>query len=247
MRAVTRGVIWVSLLSVVPASGQVDHTAPERMVDGLLEVPALFGAYACDRFVPRTVDVHTAASQESARIGVLETTRAWYRDDGSDCESIEVVFRDDHGEARPLRFMESGYEQPALIVSEESGPWFRIESDSPLGWIRPDAGAVFHPYEDLIRGSLAYVTPSWSGMLWPSPGVGTPEVIAASWRQHLGREATVEILDSRRVDQALWFHVRFDADYGCGAPERALPTLEGWLPAASPEGRPQLWFYSRGC
>ena len=239
--------MWTLLLKLTLLV-QVDHGNPEVPIAGLLEVPEVFGEFACDRFVPERIDVHAGPSAESGRIGVLETTKPWYVDEESDCEWIEVALQNDQtGEPEPMWFMEYAYEEPGLVVLERRGDWFRIQADATDGWMLSGVPDRFHAYEALVSESLAYIQPGWSGALWAGPGVGTPTAVPDAWRPYLDRQQTIEVLESAVVGEALWFRIRFDADYGCGGLEGDLPMAEGWVPGYRESGPNQIWFYSRGC
>jgi len=230
---------------VVP---QLDHQTPARPIAGILQMPALFGAYSCDRFVPEPVEVYRGPSAESVRMGVLETLTPWYREPEGDCEWIEVGFRADGiDQAVPVRLMEYSYEEPGLVVAELSGEWFAVELADAVGWVRSDESDQFHSYPDLVLESLAYLTPGFSGELWSAPVGGTPLRLPEPWLPFLATELTVEVLEVREVGGVEWFHVRLDADYGCGSLAEDLPTVDGWLPGYAAAGGPTLWFYSRGC
>lgn len=229
-------------------SSQVDHESPERHVAGILEAPEIFGEYPCDRYTPQPVTVYAEPSADSGKIGALETLRPWYLTESSPCEAIEVGFRSaDTSEARLIRYMEYGYEETGLIVVERSDDWFRLLLPSGTGWVRPSSPERFHSYPELVSKSLAYVKPGWPGVLWSSPGNGTPRDISGDWRPHLARELTIEVLETRVVDGDRWFKIRLDSDYGCGGQTETIPAEEGWVPGYRSSGENSLWFYSRGC
>jgi hypothetical protein len=229
-------------------SSQVDHQFPQRHIAGILEAPEIFGEYPCDRYEPQPVTVYAEASAGSAVMGLLDVLRPWYLTESSPCEAIEVGFRSaDSSEAEPIRYMEHGYEESGLIVVERSGDWFEIVLPSGTGWVGSSSPERFHSYPQLVSRSLAYVNRGWPGVLWSSPGSGTPREISDGWRAYTTRELTIGVLETRVIDGDLWFKIRLDSEYGCGSQTETIPPEEGWVPGYGSSGENSLWFHSRGC
>ena len=232
-------------LSLLP---QLDYRSPDQHVDGIVEIPELFGEFVCDRFVPEGVDVYSVPSIESRLLGMLEVLRPWYVSESSPCESVELVFRwEDTLALQPVRYMEHAYESVGLIVVEARGEWLRIQLASETGWIRDRRADGFHAYQDLVRENLAHLSAGWPGRLWMSPRSSRFIELPEAWRSHTADEATVEVVDGQIVDGELWFKIRLDSEYGCGSLEETLPTVEGWIPGFGTSGANSIWFYSRGC
>ncbi len=141
---------------------------------------------------------------------------------------------------------EIAYEEPAAVVYAVRDDWYRVAlEDGRFGWLR-EAAADYHPYDTLPVRRLGYLLPGWGGLLWPAPGAGLPMVAPGGTPADV-RQRPVEVLESRRVGGGLWFRVRLpDADPCAGA---GTPGFDagGWVPGYGVDGRPVIWFHSRGC
>ena len=93
------------------------------------------------------------------------------------------------GETEPLWFKEYAYEEPGLVVLEQRGDWFQIQSDVSMGWIQSGDPERFHSYEQLVQESLAYLKTDWSGALWESPAAGNPSDVPPVGGGHVGAGA----------------------------------------------------------
>ena len=227
---------------------QVDHQFPENHIEGILEAPEIFGDYPCDRYEPQPVTVYAGPSPDSTAMGTLEVLRPWYLNESSPCEAIQIGFQQDAtSEPEPIVFREHGYEEAGLIVVERRDDWFGIELSSGTGWIQASSPERFHSYVELVTESLAYVNRGWPGLLWPTPGVGTPREIREAWRSYTARELTIDVLEGHLVDEELWFRIKIDPESACGELPEDLPTDEGWVPGYRTSGENLIWFYSRGC
>ena len=59
-------------------------------------------------------------------------------------------------------------------------------------------------------------------------------------------EYAVEVHESALVGGMPWFRVDVLSGSPCEGPE-ARVARSGWVPGYDAVGRPQVWFYSRGC
>lgn len=148
-----------------------------------------------------------------------------------------------------LATLEIAYEEPAMIVYERSGNWFRVELPRESGWIdRSDAADSFAAYPELLAENLSYLREEWDGRLWSGPAAtASLQPIPLEWRRVPSREFPIRVVEARRVGADLWLHVRIDAAESCSPQEERLPVIEGWLTAYQPSGKTSAWFYSRGC
>ena len=149
---------------------------------------------------------------------------------------------DDHPQ---VESREVGYEVPAAVVFERREGWSRVRlSDGRGGWISPESSGTWFPYAELPIRRLAYLTPSWSGHVWPEVGAGIP------WRSALrsttAEEVSVEVLESMVLGGVPWFRVHVLAESPCeGGDPRTI--LSGWVSGYGADGEHTVWYYSRGC
>jgi hypothetical protein len=151
-------------------------------------------------------------------------------------------------------FTESDYEIPSLAAFERRDGWVRIALDNDatrFGWVRESD--QFHAIVDLLAGEsrLTYLTPTWDGTLYESPGF-TPR--GRNARTTPGTSGTIvrgnaevpyRAIGRAVVEERLWLHVEI-LDKVCGNQDsRVIDT--GWVPAQSPAGTQWAWFWSRGC
>lgn len=143
-----------------------------------------------------------------------------------------------------LETREVAYETPAAVVYAGSGGWSRLRRASgEFGWLPPDYAGSFFPYGELPVRRLAYLSLPWHGFLWPEAGAGLPYREAMPAGQ---REQAVEVLESTRIGNSLWFRIVLLAVSPCDGGETGSGST-GWIPAYRENGDPAVWYYSRGC
>jgi hypothetical protein len=142
----------IAALGLVLAIGQPTLGQPEAIgIIGVVEVPKLFGSYASDgAAIPpdrRGVQLRGRPSANS-RVVARVTTR----------EALEVV--------------EFQYEQDGAVVFARERDWSLVRTRGGVdGWLAPADAAAFHSLQELLEGSLAFLTSAWNGRLHTSPGV----------------------------------------------------------------------------
>lgn len=147
-----------------------------------------------------------------------------------------------------VKKLEYSYESSGIVTLERARDWFRVQLEpAGTGWIQPGDHEAFHPFENLIEDGLSYLTSEWNGKLYESPRFATvTTAMDPAWRHRLGDEISVRTLESRRLDDRLWFRVELLEESACtGREPRVFAT--GWIPGHSASGQPAVWFYSRGC
>jgi hypothetical protein len=216
----------------------------EERVIGLLNLPDVIAA-PCSPSQTR-VNVYAGASSSSAAVGSLEYVVTDRQPDGFGCGQIHLMLhRTDGRPDETVPTEESEYDLSAAIVYERSGPWFRIALQHGSAWLAHIDVGDFLAYPDLLTHRLAYINQEWDGRLWTAPGRGVPARIPAGWTPHL-QNASVEVLDVRRVGRDTWIRVRLEVET-CGERLDGLTPVAGWIPAYDTAGGPSVWFYSRGC
>ncbi|MEM8814307.1 MAG: hypothetical protein AAGE85_00625 [Pseudomonadota bacterium] len=141
---------------------------------------------------------------------------------------------------------EIGYEIDAAVVYSAIPGWFRVKAEEEgFGWISADDAGTWFAYEGLPLRRLAYLTEQWSGLVWPSAGAGLP-VRADGASAERPREQAVNILENTTIGGMPWFRVEILEDGRCagGTPK---VRVAGWVPGYGRSGKPNAWYYSRGC
>jgi hypothetical protein len=155
------------------------------------------------------------------------------------------------GDVAAVVTREVGYEVAAAVVFGRVDGWSRVRlTDGRSGWIAPDEAGTWFPYADLPLRRLAYLTPAWSGWIWPEPGAGIPARVARTSGHE--REQPVDVLESRLLGGLPWFRVTVLDGSPCEGPDAPRPSVGGWVPGygvhADGTGlEPTVWYWSRGC
>jgi hypothetical protein len=226
-------VVFRFALPAVLATSVADAQAP---LQGLLEMPRLFGAGACDPAPPEPVPLH--AAPHGTRVGEIRVHTPYRALPEGGCRPVVVrVVRGGREDSLPTR--EVAYEVPAAIVTARVDGWSRVRLGAAEVWIADSTSGRYVPYETLVREGLAYVTDVAPASLRTAPaGVGGARIAA---------DASVRVLDSRRVRDALWFEVAVLRGSPCGDDADPPVVARGWVPAHDARGEPTVWFNSRGC
>jgi hypothetical protein len=254
--------------SAFPASAPT--VAPPDRVLGLISLPQVFGMGPCDTFTPVPVGLFAEPDSSVVR-GTIVVEVPWTFHDGGGCEGLSVKVRSpDAAAPLDLPTLEAGYEEPAAIVLEHRGSWFRIRLHEGSAWMHAGPDNAFLPLERLIEDGLTYVanpagatlasapgSPNEAGVRDPpgapcAPGTpGTPDPPGAPRESHESRALEtwdpVEVLETRWVEGDLWVRVAVLSHSVCDSLDEPTRIAEGWLPAHAPDGEPTIWFYSRGC
>jgi hypothetical protein len=226
----------------------------ERVV-GLLDVPQLVSDAGVPE-KPAVIKLYGTPSAAKPPLGVMEVEAG---EPKASCRDRSVVFRranERGGECMPME--ESGYENPAVIVYERTGQWFRIALQRGSAWMMSSSPKHFHPYPELLKDRLSMMTEGWDGRLWSTPGAPSARAAVPKVKALLdGLEKSrreggdagnvdVEVLAIQRVGGEAWIQVRI-TDGHCGDKDEPGTLDTGWIPAHRATGKPSVWFYSRGC
>ncbi len=140
---------------------------------------------------------------------------------------------------------EFAYEQPGAVVVAKLPGWYRVQLNDGFGWIAAEDAGTWFPYPQLPVRRLAYLTSEWSGLVWPEAGAGIPvrKVLATGDERH---ESSLDVLEVAEIGGMPWFRVEVLVTDPCLGGE-SKPGLTGWVPAYGRQGKPNAWFYSRGC
>ena len=219
---------------------------PGDRVIGLLELPELFGPQPCIEYSPETFPVFSSPAETSSRRGVIQVVKPMKLEPNGGCTAPEVASVID-GRMSGLSTEEIGYEEPAVVVYERSGSWFRIAA----GWIQVADPMQFTSYSDLIVGDerLPHLTADWDGRLHTEPlASSAPIALSPAWRMLVGDDISfVRVLESRIVANQLWFRVRLGSGEFCVDLPTNLEVVEGWISGYTASGARTVWFSSRGC
>jgi len=254
--------------SAFPASAPT--AAPPDRVLGLISLPQVFGMGPCDTFTPVPVGLFAEPDSTMVR-GTIVVDVPWTFHDGGGCEGLSVKVRSaDAAVPLDLPTLEAGYEEPAAIVLEHRGAWFRIRLHEGSAWMHAGPDNAFLPLERLIEDGLTYVANPGGATLASAPGSpnefgvrdapdapgspGTPAAPGAPRESRESREPRVleawdpvDVLETRWVEGHLWVRVAVLSHSVCDSLDEPTRIAEGWIPAHAPDGEPTVWFHSRGC
>lgn len=210
---------------------------------GLLALPELFGAGVCDRFTPQELTLHPAPNARDTS-GTVRVDDYWTFSDEMSCEGrLSVnVHPADGSDSTELPTKEFDYERPGAIVLARQGNWYRVRLAEGAAWLQASGQAEFHPLEEMLEEGLAYFTEEWDGNLYRSPGGATLQVAEAPVSA-----SGVLVTDSRWSNGRLWLQVSVLSHSECDLPTEPRVVRQGWVPAHSRSGEPNVWFHSRGC
>lgn len=225
-----RGVVLPWLAAVVVGSGSTPGAAaqePPRLM-GLVELPGLFGtvdpdgppgAVAPERIRPVPLHVEPGADRAFRLIDAREL----------------------------LEWAEHDYEAPAAKAYGMRDDWVlvAITDGSGYGWVPPGHTGRLHRLEALLTDGLAYLTTDWNGELREVPATDAPSVRFARSTPDADRSANV--LEAVEHDGVLWLRVELLGPGRCETVGPIPVDATGWIPALAGDGRPNAWFYSRGC
>lgn len=227
-------------LALMATSAAPPVNAPDRVI-GLLTLPEVFGNGPCDRFAPREVPLFARPGAREA-VAYIRTDRHWSFPAEGGCEGLTVrVHWRRGGPAADLPTAEFAYESPAAIVLEQRGDWFRLRLAEGSAWARPAAHGEYLPLARLFEDRAAHFTESWDGRIWKTPGSAPRK---QAWRSH---DVGVRVLGSRSRAGELWFLIELPAPDACGETAKHVRPVRGWIRAHGTDGRPAIWFASRGC
>ncbi len=128
--------------------------------------------------------------------------------------------------------------QRSLPILEVRGDWYRVPLSDDVAiykgksaWVRSDESrgtrVVLFEAKGRADQSRRYYAKETAKML---------------------AEPSVKILTKKFVNDRFWFEVELLSHSAC-QPELGAPRVlaRGWLELLAPTGRPQIWYYSRGC
>lgn len=217
-------------------------------------LPSQLDALSGMEVIREFVDAHPdpADPTNATLIGLLDlaafahggTVRVWERPEVGSA-LLATLASYEEVEAR-----EVGYEVGAAVGFARVDSWTRVRlATGAFGWVAPEEGGTWFPYDEVVVQRLNYLTSSWSGHIWPDPGAGIPARSSDRWSQEaegVSLEFAAEVLESMELGGTLWFRVHLLAVNPCETGE-LRNSLTGWIPAYGPTGEPAAWYYSRGC
>lgn len=155
-----------------------------------------------------------------------------------------------------MAMREYSYEQPGLSVYaiKDVGDehWYQVRYKHQPYWLQHKPAYHFHPYPELVTGSLAYIQYS-SGALAVEPG-GEMVFSQPFYTAFLAHSPEVPVTNLRwqEVDGVPWFYVEVQDTSPCEGSAPPQVVAKGWMPGYAPmqgqfTGQNTLWFYARGC
>jgi hypothetical protein len=208
---------------------------------GLLTLPEVFGAGACDKFTPAEIPLY-AAPDSGTLVGSIRVDQYWTFHDVGGCEGLTVnVHRSDRRGVRELPVKEHAYEDPGAVVLEQRGRWFKVRLADGAAWLHASPRAEYLSLERLLEDGLTYLTDHWDGRLAKAPDTASVEIAGPR------AERSVRVIGFQEHRGQRWVEVAVLSDSPCTSNEKPRVAARGWLPAHALSGEPTIWFYSRGC
>ncbi|MDA8792499.1 hypothetical protein N9N67_04590 [Bacteriovoracaceae bacterium] len=148
-----------------------------------------------------------------------------------------------------LRGHEFEYEYQGLDVFGIKENWYKIEIinlefikkyKTRYVWIKKTDTGAFHPYQKLLKSNMTYLDPfAFNGNLYKGPNRRVKVKIE---NLNFKNKVDIKVVDKK----GSFFKVEVYTSNGCG---ETVPSMVGtyWVPATNLKGRPNIWYYSRGC
>ena len=213
--------------------------AQERTI-GLLSLPEVFGPRVCAPFEPQDVALH-AVPTDGKPFAFIRVDQNWSFAPHGGCEGLEVSVHEGV-QRHKLPTLEFDYEMPAAIVVEQREGWFKIRLGDRPAWIKASVVNRFMPLSDLYEEfvGVTAISESFSGRLTSAPGSTSGPIMP-----RVAPSQSVRVLEIRGA----WVQVEVLSNSACTAADDGPPEVvaTGWLPLHDQDGKPTVWFSSRGC
>ncbi len=233
------------LLAASPPAVSAEAPPPDPRVGaiGLLQLPELYGTEPCQRFRPSPVVVYGEPGGRAV-IGELRVARHWSYPPEGGCEGLRVEYVPASGTGRELPAQEYAAEQPAGIVLEQRGDWFRLRLPDGSGWVRAAPRNDYAPLLALLQRDLDAFTDPAGATLRRAPAEDAETV----W-QGVPACAVPRVRADDTDGTRAWLEVEIELDACCadGAAMTPAEPVRGWLPLYRDDGVPSVWFAPRGC
>ena len=213
----------------------------QNRVIGLLTLPEVFGAGACDKFTPGEIPLY-AGPDDGRKVGSIRVATHWTFAPEGGCDGLTVHVYANERSAGELPTLEYDYEAPAAIVVGQRGQSFRVRIPGGAAWLRASKRDEFRSLQQLLKSDLTFVTESATGELRAVPGNA-----GVVMRERTRENQNVRVVQFRQLKDALWIEVELLRESPCESPQKQTVVGRGWMPAHAPSGEPTLWFPSRGC
>lgn len=218
---------WILLPLLLACIGLSFANDPRTNLIGFVELPSIFGRIDPDgppgQLPPDTlgkIPLHAEPAVNSPVIGNIT-------------DPASVVSE------------EFDYEERAAAVYNRSDGWtqlaLNVSAQQQFGWMAPDHGGKFHPLEE---HGLSYLTKDWDRQLYEEP-TGLSFVVPG--QDTLDRKPSINVLKVRGSAKDAWLLVELVDPGWCAGSEEPEVVAQGWIKLHNPDGRPNAWFYPRGC
>lgn len=228
---------WLLVVSA-PLSAERLDGPPPGLVGLASPGLAAEGPPGCERpDTSREYSLRAGPGDAHPRVGSLRF-RPWAEDDGHCNEALPRFAAEGEDTDRPVPMLERGYGEPALPLLGKQQDWLHVGLGEGSAWLKWPAGFVVEDYPQLLAEKLAYPTEAWSGELCDSAGARCRPFKPAG-------EPTVRVLSIQRMGGADWIEIELSVNV-CRSGE-TVRLDQGWIRSHDAEGRPTVWFHSRGC
>lgn len=215
------------LLLLAVSSLAQDHTP--LPIHGLLEVPGLIQP------TPQPTEDQPYLNQLGLKLDVYDTP------------SLQAK-KQTITQTNQLDLREYAYDTPCLVILEKSGEksalWLKIKLKSGHAWLLPPKSSKEHSLFQILSKSIAYLTPQAARNLSTTPGAPATKSIPKP--KDPQDSNILVVLAEKTINGKQWFQVQALSDSPCEVSKPKV-SATGWLPALSPTGAVNVWFYSRGC
>lgn len=217
---------WIMLPLLLAGMGVAFAAETEHALIGFVEVPSIFGQAdpngppgQTPPDAPAEIPLHARPTIESPVIGGITDTTS-------------------------LTSVEFRYEERAAAVYGVSNGWVLVQlnnrSDPAFGWMAAEHGGEFHALEAHIANGLSYLTEAWNRQLYDQPS-GLPSAVPS------GQSPDINVLKRRGTGTDAWLFVEVLEKGRCLNAEKPRVVAQGWVKVHSPDERPNVWFFARGC
>lgn len=241
MLSANKMIIIIILCWQLPAFSQTEHAAG---IIGILPLPEVFGAGACDRFKPEPLPLFSKPGSGRA-IGEVRVAQYWTFHAAGGCEGLSVVVDliDAQPASKQLPVLEYGYEQPGAIVLAQKENWFEITLGTGSAWIHPKYPNQFLPVERFLS-QWVYFTRDSNHLLYSTPDLSSS---ITRLKTPKGEPPFASVRSFKRKNGRLWVRLETLTEVPCAGDGVVFETQSGWMPFHGREQRPAIWFFSRGC
>lgn len=138
----------------------------------------------------------------------------------------------------------------AATVFEIKNGFYKVLVENKYKWLRKEDGENYWGFDRLVkdRAGGVLLSETWDGNVFAMPNKSPKKLPPLAPNEQGTTNRKVEYLDSKIVDDVLWFKFRILGRPCVETPEDKKVHAEGWVRAfSSVTGRENAWIMSHGC